>query len=206
MLVHYSLTGPETKPNTRPRKEWDMERIKRLSRRLKVFFIIVIVLLPCIQAVGWAYFNPQSATTLNHALDPTRYNMSPENIKAPLTPASRLVGFIAGMIPTGLNMLALFYLVRLFGLYAQGLIFTRDNVRYIRLTGYVLLIRQAAHPVHQTLETIALTINNPPGQRMIQIGLTDDNLSQIVVALIIILVSWIMDEGRKLKEEEALVI
>jgi hypothetical protein len=54
--------------------------------------------------------------------------------------------------------------------------------------------------------TLALTFNNPPGQRMISIGFSSTDFSEIVTALMIIVVAWIMDEGRKLKEEQALVI
>ncbi|PIR17867.1 MAG: hypothetical protein COV46_02430 [Deltaproteobacteria bacterium CG11_big_fil_rev_8_21_14_0_20_49_13] len=41
---------------------------------------------------------------------------------------------------------------------------------------------------------------------MIRMGLSGMNLFSIAIAVMIIIIAWIMDEGRKLKENEAYTI
>ncbi|MCP4221111.1 MAG: DUF2975 domain-containing protein [bacterium] len=45
-------------------------------------------------------------------------------------------------------------------------------------------------------------MQNPPGQRILRIGFGSDDITKLVIGLLIILVSWIMNEGRELQEEQ----
>lgn len=77
----------------------------------------------------------------------------------------------------------------LFGLYRKGQLFTARTVYRIRLLGYFLIINWAFD-----------------GQ--MQSTLRDMNLSTtpVFIGLLIIFVSWIMDEGRKIQEEQELTV
>jgi len=77
----------------------------------------------------------------------------------------------------------------LFGLYRQGILFSAKNVRHIRSLGYFL-------------------IGNWGLEDQIQTALRDVQLSTtpIFIGLLIIFVSWIMDEGRKIQEEQELTV
>jgi hypothetical protein len=53
--------------------------------------------------------------------------------------------------------------------------------------------------------TLILTMDNPPGRHMVSIGL-DTPPHRDLNGVVVILASWVMDEARKLKEEQDLVI
>ena len=167
---------------------------------------MIFMVLPFLLALFWIFFDVIDQAGAAQVFTPGSVTLDSIPIKGPITALTKVLGFCVTMIPVGFNMAAFYFLVKLFGLYAQGNIFTAENVRCIRKVGYILLIRQMISPFIDALMYMVLTMNNPQGERMIGFGFSSANFSQIIIALLIILVSWIMDEGRKLKDEEALVI
>ncbi len=80
-------------------------------------------------------------------------------------------------------------LFSLFGLYRKGQIFTAHNVSHIRSLGYFLIINWALDDLMQS-------------------SLHDMDLSTnpILIGLLIIFFAWVMDEGRKIQEEQELTV
>jgi hypothetical protein len=99
-----------------------------------------------------------------------------------------------------------YYLMRLFQLYAKSIIFSYQNVLFIRKAGYMLLLQVMATMCVQPLLTIILTLNAGKGEHIITIGFSGDELSTLVVGGIVVLISWIMEEGRKLGDELGLIV
>jgi len=88
------------------------------------------------------------------------------------------VGFLSG--------LALF---ALFQLYGEGIVFSAKNVRYIRYLGYALILSWGIDYLMQaSLHDMALS------------------MTPVLVGFLIIFAAWIMDEGRKIQEEQALTV
>jgi hypothetical protein len=181
-----------------------MKKITLVSRILQIVFWIALVCLPILTVLFWVYFEDLMAFGFSDRVG--NINLTSLPLQLPLSLSTRLFAMAASVLPLAINMVVVYLLIRLFRLYARGSIFTADNVRFIRWIGYMILIGQAISPVYQALLSLALTVGNPPGQRMISIGADNQNLFAIVSAVIIILVAWIMDEGRRLQEEQALVI
>jgi len=77
----------------------------------------------------------------------------------------------------------------LFGLYQRGVLYSAKNIQHIRSLGYFL-------------------IGNWGLDSQLQSSVRDVQLSTtpIFIGLLIIFVSWIMDEGRKIQEEQALTV
>jgi hypothetical protein len=180
-----------------------MDRIKRVSILFKWLFMAALVGLPVLNALLWLLVD---RADLAGAVNVGGINLAEIPISDPLAWDARLLALGASLLPLAANMVALFNLVRLFGLYAAGEIFSVRNVRCIRFLGYAIIARQAVDPLFQALLSAALTLHNPEGQRVISVGLSDTNVTELVIGFVILLVSWVMDEGRRLKDEEALVI
>ncbi len=93
------------------------------------------------------------------------------------------------MVKTGLGFFAVGMLLWLFRLYGKGVLFTAKNVNCIRFLGYYLVIEWFIE---------------------YQMGglLRDMNLSTTPVfyGLFVIFFAWIMDEGRKMQEEQELTV
>ena len=79
--------------------------------------------------------------------------------------------------------------------------FTLNNVRNIKRLGYTLLIGQLLSPLVQLCLSAVTTWHNAPGQRELSIGLSGTNITIILSAILVILISWIMTEGYKMNEE-----
>ncbi|RDI44563.1 DUF2975 domain-containing protein [Aquicella lusitana] len=116
------------------------------------------------------------------------------------------LGLLLNLAPLMIELFILFCLIRLFRLYEQGEIFSLKNVRFIRNLGYALLIGQLINPVYEGLMGVILTMNNPHGHRFASITLDQTNIGIVLTALMVILVSWIMTEGCKLREEQQFTI
>lgn len=93
------------------------------------------------------------------------------------------------MVQQGLSFFAGFMLLRLFWLYGQGVIFSEKNITCIRVQGYWLIISNLIDLEMQSL-----------------IRPSSVSLNSIVCGLLIIFIAWIMDEGRKIQEEQALTV
>jgi hypothetical protein len=69
-----------------------------------------------------------------------------------------------------------------------------------------LLITQIIDPIYNGAMGLVLTRYNPPGHRFAAITLDETNIVIVLIALIVILISWIMSEGCKLREEQQLTV
>jgi hypothetical protein len=106
------------------------------------------------------------------------------------TPAEMPGNILAlSVIRMGLDWAAIAVLFALFGLYGQGILFSKRNVLYIRLQGYYLIFRYLVdYQIQNAEHDMALSS------------------TQLFVGLLIIFVAWIMDEGRKIQEEQELTV
>lgn len=187
------------------------QRIQRFAKVFRAIFFAAFVLSPVVVAVLWlsggeVLFGDGGSTT---AIGLVRDNVTldPAHLPAfPLAWGTRWMGLGVSLIPLGATMLCLWWLVRLFSLFSAGEIFTGNTVRYIRRTGWTMLAGVVLMPIHEVLLTLVLTMHNPPGERLISISLESGDIRDLLIAGIIILVSWIMDEGRKLRETDELTV
>lgn len=186
-------------------------RIQRFAKVFRAIFFAVFVLSPAVVAGLWlsggeVLLGDGEATAV---IGQAWSNVSLDAAHAPALPlpwGQRWLGLGVSLIPLGATMLCLWWLVRLFSLFSAGEIFTGNTVRYIRRTGWTMLAGVALMPVHEALLTLVLTMHNAPGERLISISLKSSEIRDLLIAGIIILVSWIMDEGRKLREADELTV
>jgi hypothetical protein len=183
-----------------------MDRIKRISLFFRVLFQISFVALPIFLITAWLKFSGTlvilgGAINLNYI--PAAYSNS---ILHTLNASERLLALCLNSIPMFIQLYILFALIRLFKLYEKGEIFSINNVRYIRNIGYTLLITQIIDPIYNGAMGLVLTRYNPPGHRFAAITLDETNIVIVLIALIVILISWIMSEGCKLREEQQLTV
>lgn len=177
-----------------------MKNIKYVSLFFRLLFQNIFVCVIALYVIGWIYA-PHHILWF-HAI-PTEYQAY---VQDELAANTKVVGFLIMLIPTLLELLVLYFLIRLFRLYEKQEIFSARNVRYIKYTGYALLVEQLVKPICIFLLGFILTSNNPPGMRYAMMTISGTNIEIILTAIIIILISWIMAEGRKLNEEQQLTI
>jgi len=60
--------------------------------------------------------------------------------------------------------------------------------------------------VRTSLLSVILTMGKPPGQRLLVVGLDSGDFTGVFVGVVVLIISWVMDEGRKIEEDQALII
>lgn len=174
-----------------------MNKIQRASVFLRVIFQIAFVMWPLILALYWIFSVPQVPSPLIISFIPNG-----TEILHPLTRADTLWGFLIGLLPTAIEMIIIYFLIKLFKLYEQGKIFTLSNVEYLRKIGIFMLINQGAGFIYDALITFVLTMHNPRGHWSSSFTFSNHDVYNIVTAIMVIVISWIMAEGCRLQEEQ----
>lgn len=183
-----------------------MNRIKRISKFFRVFFQIILVIMPLIFVYTWLS-SPQEFVLPGGVIHMTSVPDAYRNhIFHVLSGSERLMAALVSAVPVCIVLFIVYSLIKLFKLYEQGEIFSLANVRYIRNIGYAMLALQIVDPFYQLAIGYVLTVNNPPGQGYMSVTLDQGNVEGILTALVVILISWIMAEGCKLREEQQLTI
>ena len=131
-----------------------------------------------------------------------------------------VVPFVVGFLIT----LCLWYwkLAQLFHFYERGLIFFPETICCIKLlgilcvTGWMLLFisHELLHLFPQPLSTkplplgVTITTKIEDGYHFgfFSFVFADINFGQLLAGIIIVLIGWIMDEGRKIQEEQELTV
>lgn len=186
-------------------------RISRFAKFFRAIFIFFLIITPLLIGALWlsggelvlADGDQESVINL------LAFDVELEDeiaIQLPLPWETRLLGLAVTFIPLGIGMLCLWWLVRLFSCFSNGEIFTQSTVKYIRYLGWTMVAGVVATPIYDAILTFVLTMHNPPGERLVSISLESADFEELITAGVIILVSWIMEEGRKLREADELTV
>jgi hypothetical protein len=176
----------------------DSLHIKRASRRLEIVFRIVFILIPVINALVWLF--------INGLPDEMQKNIMPHYVRLPLPAQARLMGFLVSMLSCGVAMYGTWAVVRLMRLYEAGRIFSEANVRCFRDISRALIIWCGVRFVSDPLMSIVLTLHHPKGQRLLVLGINSMDVTALLVGFVLGVIAWVMEEGRKLREEADLTV
>ncbi|WP_243544062.1 DUF2975 domain-containing protein [Pseudodesulfovibrio tunisiensis] len=180
-----------------------MKQINRMSRVIRYLALTYMAATPVMSVLLWTTYTPGEPSFFNFD---SMLAVNPDMILSAPTTTTRLLGCLASLLPVSVTMFGSWQLAGLFALYERGIVFEHANVRCYRLLAWTILIREALAPVNQALSSIILTMNNPEGQRMVAVGVSDANLGWIVLGLIGLVVARIMDDAREMQEERQLTI
>lgn len=124
-----------------------------------------------------------------------------EGVSLAITPATRTIAYLMMLSVTAIFIFALWTAYRLFADYARGEIFTELAASRLSRIGWAVVAMSPSSTLVDTLSTIVLTINNPPGQRHVSITLDATDLIAIVGGLVLVAVGRIMLEATRVAEE-----
>lgn len=173
-----------------------MGRIRRGGRLMKGLVTLLMAALPAAMVLFWVFVNQ---------VDPTMRNL-PVIWQGNLPAESRVLGLLASAPPMAVVFYALVVLRRLFTLYAQGSVFRAENVACFRRLGWVIVAWVAAEFLCTPLMSVTLTWHLGQGNRLGIIQLGSDHIITLFAGLAVLTISWVMDEGRKISEEQELFV
>jgi len=107
-------------------------------------------------------------------------------------------------------------LAQIFGFYERGLIFSSEIIRRIKFLGLLCAIQWMLGIVfHMLLSHFMSQEHLKPSAHVaadifrgnfFSFGFSDMDFGLLLAGVIIVLVAWIMDEGRKIQEEQELTV
>ncbi|WP_052341066.1 DUF2975 domain-containing protein [Salinarimonas rosea] len=177
-------------PNAAPTRA---RRIAKVSATMAVLTIVVAAL----QVVAYVaiFLHPDGLAEL------AAREVLPPGAAFTLTPASIAAGFVTGAIPVALSLYGLWHAHALFRGWRDGPIFTEASGRRLVRMGAALALMPAAALVSSGLTSLVLTLGNPPGQRTVQIAVSDDPIVMAIAGGLLVVVGWVMAEAARLAEE-----
>ncbi len=179
-----------------PRTEARLEKVKRMSdsgRRVCLLLMVLLSLAAAVEVFGTVAM-PESQTCEVGGLRQPCTELPPEVVTLTVV---GMVGAVA------LILTALYRLARLFQNYARGEIFTRASVREIRFLGY-LAVASAVFQV--MLFVAALVLVAEVGAEWPAELRFEFPIGTLVMAAFILLLSWVMDVGAEMREENELTV
>jgi hypothetical protein len=178
-----------------------LERIKKRGRLFKFLFAGLFLVTPVISVLMWIFYN--------HLPDLIRVQMMKEylvTIPVNLAFDQRVYSSLAGLALSGISMAGFYILIQLFSLYEKGIIFSSDNVNCYRKLGYLIIISMVAGIIHNSVMSVIISLHNPPGQRIITLSLSSSDIALGIIGMIVVLISWIMDAGREMSDEQEYIV
>ncbi|MEP1446687.1 MAG: DUF2975 domain-containing protein [Paraglaciecola sp.] len=111
------------------------------------------------------------------------------------------------LIPELLFYLFIYWsLIKLFGLYQRGGIFTIHHIKQLRNIGTCLLVWPVFDLFYPILLTLLFRSTGLSDSLPLVLSLGSDQLLKLLIGLIIFVMSWIMMEGQRLQQEQELTI
>jgi hypothetical protein len=163
-----------------------MNKIQTISRWMLILFNIILVLMPV------------KILFMSGLLD---------FFHTQWTYTSGSIAILSAILEISPLALGIVFLKSIFKSYRKGNIFSAHNARYYQRIGILLeLDALLIKPLSNMLMELALTLSNPPGQRLISITFTEFNFLEIFSGIIVIVISWVMLEGLRLQEENKLTV
>lgn len=183
-----TINRPSTTAHPTP-----MERVRRIAAWMRALALGGGVTLLAATLVMWS--SPDwIATTVAHELGLG---------KAPVTvaPSVQLAGALVALMPVGVGLFALLQVWHLFGDYARGAIFTAGATTRLRRLAWSIIGVALAQVLARTGLGLVLTMNNPPGQKVLVVGLSSNDYILVLFGLLLLAIAWVMVEATRLARE-----
>ncbi len=174
-----------------------LERIKKRSRFFKLLFIGFIIITPAISVIMWMFYN-NLPYLMKIQIMKEYLITSPVNLAVD----QRIYSSLAALAVSSILMWGFYVLIKLFSLYEKGVIFSRGNVECYRKLGYIIIISMIAGIIHNSAMSVIISLHNPPGQRVVTLSLSSADIAMCIIGMIVVLISWIMDAGKEMMDEQ----
>ena len=171
-------------------------KVTMISRRYRRLMNVLFYAIPVLSGGVWLFADYYPEQLSHHSFE----------IVGGFTPLMKFLAFCASMIKGGVVMYGIGVLSELFGLYEKKIFFRAENVACFRKLSRALILWVAAGIIVTPLITVILTMNNPPGNHILQISLQSADVTALIIGGILRVIAEVMDDGRRLQEEIELTV
>lgn len=180
-----------------------MSDVKVYARWVKIFSLVFVFPFVCFDYILTWFFDKLIV------FFPSMHNGSSDYWLSALTSlpvTHRLLGMLFDSISLFLLLLGLRLLVCLLNLYQEGHIFLPHAFQLLRKISKIAFIWLVYVPINRTLHTLILTLHNPPGHRVLEFGISSIDAYHIFFVALLWVITSLMHEACKLKNDLDLTI
>lgn len=170
-----------------------MSNIQSFSQKVRITLQALMVLTPLYYTL-W-FWNSDSAV-IHEA-----YLFGITSKRLFINELSRMLFFWISLLPIAVFILMYYQLARLFKNYSYGNVFKKDNAKIFRNLGILLFCLAAVNFLCTFLMSLALSFQAPPGHRFCLFVFNNYELIPIIAGLVVLGISYVMEEAHKLDEE-----
>lgn len=172
-----------------------LARLVRLGRGLSFATLVLIVLLLAGGLGLW--LNPQ---WIEGAVVP---RIGIAGRKVSLDAFSQTLGLAISAVPLAVLVFGLYQVRLIFKDFGEGRMISETLARRLELFGGAVALQALLNPLVGAALSVALTMGNPPGERLVAVSLSSHDAVSVVVGLLVIGVGAVMREAARMAEENA---
>lgn len=178
----------------------NIEKIMKVSGRLHLLLGFAILFVVGFDIFFWTFLNdlPQWLITVNSKPAPL--------VPSELSPLMRFIGFGVSLLPVSAVVFGLYKLRELFSFYCRGDLFSAKHSEVFKSLAKTFIILVFFSIIYESAKSVLFSLGNPPGSRVLEIGVSSHDISLLFMGCVIWVISWVVDEGRLLSEENELTI
>ena len=177
-----------------------LSKIKKFSIYIHWLLSFLMVMIPLYYVGYWALVNHLPQTFINVNIHPIP--LIPNTLPIKL----QIIGFFTSLLPLSALIYVLTNIRKLFSFYKKGVIFSFKHVRLFKQTAKVLVLWVIFSIIYESAKSVIFSAGNPPGSRVLKIGLSSAEITTLVIGGIVLIIAWVMEEGRILNEEKELTV
>lgn len=176
-----------------PEARATLERLRRVSTAARFLCYAAAALM----AVGmvWLWSDPERLAT---------YARGTVGLTAAtIAPSARgyWAALVFGAVPAGLFIAAMLSLAALFGRFGKGRVLEEENARRLGRIGWLFLGLGLATPFARALQSVALTFDNPAGQRHLAVTLDPGTFGALAAGAALVAFGLVLREAVRLSDE-----
>jgi hypothetical protein len=177
----------------------EIGKIQKFGRYAQAFCLVAFAMLAIMGPATLAY------VLLTPGWEGFTVHLGPYDMRSDIAPplALQIWAVMCAVVLFGIGIMALCFLYALFGALGRGEIYTMPNVRRIRRVGERVLALGVLQIVLPMTSLLLLNTGVIPATAVsfVQFGIRPDSFTLMIAAGLILLVSWIMEIGRRTSED-----
>lgn len=123
-----------------------------------------------------------------------------------VTPLAFVGVLLLSTLHVGLLAAAMWEMARLFSGFSKQAILVPDTGRHLRRTGMFLLLFAVLSPMSRTFGALAVTLANPPGQRLFAISFESQDMVLALLAVLLLMLGHVMAEAAQIAEDNRQIV
>lgn len=184
-----------------------MKNIKWYANLLKILCYILVPLLTIGFIMKWWFFEKIYYIPNESAAYAKYFGEHFDLLNLPVNNLLiRILGFLIDGVAFFILIWGFITLIKLMNYFSKGEIFSQQTINLFSRLSKLAFTWAIYTPIKDSFITTIMSLQNPPGHRIIQFAFTSSDIFNIFIFGFFVVISLIMQEGYKLKSEQDLTV